>query len=112
MSRRNLSQQMLDFRGSPPPEDQTLMGVFHLESERMGNPHRSMEGRLRSNHGNHRKGLGTCSLAGLPPKRPGKSGSTSRVYLIKFYLVVFSLASKYSETLEVLCVSISPAGSK
>lgn len=55
---------------------------------------------------------GNRLLAGPPPERPGKSGSTSRVYLIKFYLVVFSLASKCSQPLEVLCVSTSPAGSK
>lgn len=55
---------------------------------------------------------GNTLITGLPPKRPGKSGSTSQVYLITFYLVVFSLAPKYSQPLEVLCVSISAAGSK
>lgn len=65
-----------------------------------------MEGRLRSNHGNQR---GRWEHA--PPKRPGKAGPTSQVYLIKFYLVVFSLASKYSQPSEVLRVSPFPAGS-
>ena len=35
---------------------------------------------------------GNTLITGLPPKRPGKSGSTSQVYLITFYLVVFSLS--------------------
>lgn len=40
---------------------------------------------------------GNLLIAGLSPKRPGESGSTPRVYLIKFYLVVFSMASKNRE---------------
>lgn len=55
---------------------------------------------------------GNTLLAGLPAEPPGKSGSSSWVYQIKFYLVVFSLASKYSQPLEVLCGSIFPGGSK
>lgn len=55
---------------------------------------------------------GKLLIAGLPPKRPGESGSTSQVYLIKFYLAVFSMASKNREPSGILCVSISPAGSE
>lgn len=52
MSRRNLSQPILDFEDSPPVR-QTPMEIFHLEGERMGNPLTSMEGGLSGNHGSH-----------------------------------------------------------
>ena len=92
------------------------MGIFHLDAERLGNPERSLRILLKA-------GLwvtmATTDLLGkglhiahLPPERPGEAGSTSQVYLIKFYLVAFSLAFKCSPPSEVLCGSIFPAGSK
>lgn len=38
---------------------------------------------------------GNLRIAGLPPRRPEES--TSQVYLVKFYLAVFSMASKNRE---------------
>lgn len=40
---------------------------------------------------------GNLRIAGLPSRRPEESGSTSQVYLVKFYLAVFSMASKNRE---------------